>query len=104
MEMPTGTAVIRDASLPLAVDQAKLAKAVTVAGKDFRSESFKALKEATDTVAEKFAHLMTGGQSVIVTPHVPKQYVADLHAELKNLDKNFKPSVCRTEHVSQVPD
>jgi hypothetical protein len=104
MEMPTGTAVTRDASLPLAVAQAKLAKAVTVAGKDFRSEWSKAMKEATDAIAEKFAHLMTGGQLVIIAPCVPKEHVADLHAELKNLDENFKPSVCRTEHLSQVPD
>ena len=41
---------------------------------------------------------------MIVAPRVPKEHVADLHAELKNLDENFKPSVCRTEHLSQVPD
>ena len=50
--MLTGTAVTRDTSLPLVVDQTKLAKAATVAGKDFRSEWFKATKEATDAIAE----------------------------------------------------
>jgi hypothetical protein len=35
IEIPTGTIVTHDAYLPLVVAQAKLVKAVSVAGKDF---------------------------------------------------------------------
>ena len=66
--MPVGTTVTRDTSLPLTVVQTKLAKAVTVARKDFRSKWSKAMKEATDAITEKFAHLMTGSQLMIVAP------------------------------------
>ena len=97
--MSAGTAATRDASLPLAVAQAELAKAVTVTRKDLCSEWSKATKEATDTITEKFSHLMTGSQSVILVPCVPKEDVVDLHAELKILTKTSShqcagPSIC----------
>jgi hypothetical protein len=75
-----------------------------VSGKDFHSEWSNSTEEATYVIAEKYAHLMTGSQLVVVTPRVPKEDMTALHTEPKKIDENFKLLVCRTEHLSLVPD
>ena len=80
--MPIGTAVTHDASLPLR--ETKRAKALAVTGKDSCPKWSKTTKEANE-ISEKFAHLVTERQLVIVTPHVPKEIVVALHIELKKL-------------------
>jgi hypothetical protein len=62
------------------------------------------MKEASDALAEKFVHLTIGSQSVITTPRVLKQNLAAPPTELNKIDKNFNPPLCRTEHLSTVPE
>ena len=99
MEIPTGTAVTRDASLPLVVAHSKRVKTVAVAGEKLHSKWSKSMKEETDAVAEKFARLMTESQSLIVVSCVPTEDVSALHTELKKIDETpihrcAEPGIC----------
>ena len=54
-------------------------------------------------IIEKFAHLLTGSQVVIVAPFVPKEVVTAIRTELRNIDENVNSLVCRTDHLLHVP-
>ena len=102
IETPDSIAIAQDASLSVSVAEAKLATAVVEAGNDFQVQWAKPMQEPIDAISEKFSHLMTGEQPVVIRPRVPKESVPDLYEELEKIDDNFTPLICLTKDLPQV--
>ena len=99
----TGADIIRDSSLPSAVANAKLDKAVEAASQDFLQEYKTSMAAPNDAISERFANLETSGRRVIVTPRVPKEAVTTLHNHLKQIDSAYLPSIMLKADMKKVP-
>ena len=95
--------VVRNQTLRCTVLESKGARAAEIASCDIRSDWAKSVGEPIDFIAEKFAHMKTGNQDVVVTPRVPKAEVDRLHYQLKKKDPNYTPAIKRKEDLKKVP-
>ena len=75
--------IIHDSTARNSVVQSKLDKAVTVTSQYFGQDWKASVGVPIVHISERFSHLETGKREVVVTPHVTREAVDNLHEQLK---------------------
>ena len=93
MENGNTMSIIRDSTARNSVVQSKLDKAVTVTSQYFGQDWKASVGVPIVHISERFSHLETGKQEVVVTPRVRRQAVENLHEQLEKNDTLYSSAV-----------